>query len=320
MGMFDKARKAAADTLTDDIQMIDIDRLRESPDNFFEVSRVEEFAQTILGQGGVKENLIVKPLEDGDYEIISGHRRTAAIRHLLEQGEDVSRVLPCLVQHYDDEDDKLLDVVLMNISARIISDAEKWKAFEILNDTLQRKKKAGEKFGQVQKTLAELLGVSTGQTAKMQNIDKNAAEEVKKALKNGDISINTAEKISKLDKPAQKKLAEKPLSGVKPKDIEKVITNDNFPKEEDESWDGGEDSTPEPDEEVIISDNFSGGEDEDGEEDHPAANDLSDYMTKNSRIINRILDNYLSTTSDMSERNVIATIIMLIRNQNKEEE
>ena len=71
--MFDNLKAVVSNTLTDSIKMIDINELHESADNFFVIERIEEFAQTILGQGGVKDNLIVKPLETGGYEIISGH-------------------------------------------------------------------------------------------------------------------------------------------------------------------------------------------------------------------------------------------------------
>ena len=157
------------------------------------------------------ENLIITPCDSGGYEIISGHRRTAAVRHLLSSGKTISRHLPCLVRNYRDESDKRIDIVMMNISARIISDSEMWKSYEVINDILREKKSAGVKFGQVQKKLAEILGISTGQAAKMQSIDKRA-DEVKEALENGELSINTAEKIAKLDKNEQAKLAkDKPL-------------------------------------------------------------------------------------------------------------
>ena len=82
--MFENLSAIVQNTLTDSIKMIDIDELHESADNFFVVDRIEEFADTILGQGGVKDNLIVRPLETGGYEIISGHRRRAAVRLLLD--------------------------------------------------------------------------------------------------------------------------------------------------------------------------------------------------------------------------------------------
>lgn len=94
--MFDNLKAVVANTRTNDIKMIDIDELHESDDNFFVVENIEQFAQTILGQGGVKDNLIVRPLETGGYEIISGHRRRAAVQYLLDKGENIVRVLPCI--------------------------------------------------------------------------------------------------------------------------------------------------------------------------------------------------------------------------------
>ena len=132
-------------TLTDSIRMIDISELHESAENFFTVDRIEEFADTILGQGGVKDNLVVRPLESGGYEIISGHRRKAAVQHLLDRGETISRYLPCLVQQYPDEDARMLDLVLMNVSARSLSDPELWECFETLERIFKAKKQAGEK-------------------------------------------------------------------------------------------------------------------------------------------------------------------------------
>lgn len=235
-------KTAAADTFTDDIRMLDVDLLKESPDNFFSVTRVEELAETILAQGGVKENLIVKPSEGGCYEIISGHRRRAAVRYLLDRGEPVSRYLPCLVAQYEEDGAKPLDIVLMNLSARVISDAELYKSYLVINGVLREKKRLGERFGQVQKTLAQTLGVSTGQAAKMQAIGKNAAEEVRQAVESGELSINTAEKIAKLAVEEQKRLAaEKPFSEVRAKDVtpppKKVTISDNF-REDEKSGDG----------------------------------------------------------------------------------
>ncbi len=220
----------AANTMTDNIKMIDIAELHESADNFFVVERVEEFAETILGQGGVKDNLIVRPLESGGYEIISGHRRRAAVQYLLDQGENVSRYLPCLVQEYADDSDRLLDIVLMNVSARQISDAEMWKSYEIVDKILKDKKSAGEKFGRVREKLAEILGVSPAQVGKMQNVDKNAIPAVKEALESGDLSISTASEIAKMDEEEQVELLEQTgFENIKHKDV-KAKNQTKIPK------------------------------------------------------------------------------------------
>ncbi len=223
--MFKNLNAIVANTLTDSIKMIDIDELHNSDDNFFDINRIEEFAETILGQGGVKDNLVVRPLDDGGYEIISGHRRKAAVQYLLDNGENISRYLPCLVQNYDNNDDKMLDIVLMNVSSRQISDSEMWKSYEIVDRILQNKKSAGEKFGRVRDKLAECLGISTSQVRKIQNIDNNAIEPVKDAISSGKISISTANEIARLDEDEQQEVMKSSPSKISHKDIKKM--NDN---------------------------------------------------------------------------------------------
>lgn len=241
----------AQNTQSDNIRMIDIDELHESSSNFFEIERIEEFAYTILGQGGVKDNLIVRPLESGGYEIISGHRRRAAVQYLLDHGESISRLLPCLIQSYEDEDSMMLDLILMNVSARQLSDQELWQCYEKLNSILQSKKEAGERFGRVRETIAQILGVSPSQVGKLQNVDRNAIEPVREAVANGDISISTANVIAQFDESQQKEIISGGVKEIKPKDIKKaaakkVDTSSNFSDAEDAplpepvtvKWDG----------------------------------------------------------------------------------
>ncbi len=247
--MLSNLKAIAQNTQTETIKMIDIDELHASAENFFEVERIEEFAYTILGQGGVKDNLVVYPLETGGYEIISGHRRRAAVQYLLDHGEQISRLLPCLIQTYEDDDAKMLDLILMNVSARQLSDQELWRCYETLDQILQKKKENGERFGRVRETLAQMLGVSPAQVGKLQNVAAHAIEPVREAVASGEISISTANEIAKLDAEQQQELADGDLSEVKPKEIRqasapKVDTNINFsediPPQEPISvkWDG----------------------------------------------------------------------------------
>lgn len=228
--MFDNLSAIVSDTLTDSIQMIDIDELHESADNFFIIENIEQFAETILGQGGVKDNLIVRPLETGGYEIISGHRRRAAVKYLIDKGENISHFLPCLVQNYSDDDDRLLDLILMNVSARQISDPELWKSYETIDRILKDKKEKGEYFGRIRDDIAKTLGVSAAQVGKMQNVEKNAIKPIKEAVAKGELSISTANEIARLDKEEQAKITD--LSNIQPKDLKKkaapiVDTNSN---------------------------------------------------------------------------------------------
>ena len=208
-------------TQSSNIRMIHIDELHSSPNNFYEINHIPEFAATILGQGGVKDNLLVTPLESGGYEIISGHRRAAAVRYLLDQGETISPLLPCLVQSYENEDDKQLDLIFMNVTTRLLSDQELWHSYETLTDIVKRRKDAGEKFGRIRELLADLLNVSPAQVSKMQNVTHNAIEPVKDAVASGELSIHAANEIAKLPEKQQKELAAGDLSKVQPKDVKK---------------------------------------------------------------------------------------------------
>ena len=172
--------------------------------NFFDINRVEELAEAILAQGGVKENLIVRPMESG-YEIISGHRRKAAVQYLIDKGEDVSHKLPCLVQEFNDTD-KMMNLIMMNVSQRVLSDAEMFESYKRLKEIFEEKKALGEKFGRMRERIAEILNVSAAQIGKIENIKKNAVSEIIEAVESGDLSIHTANEVAKLDEEKQREL------------------------------------------------------------------------------------------------------------------
>lgn len=332
--MFENLNAIVANTLTDSIKMIDIDELHNSEDNFFDINRIEEFAETILGQGGVKDNLIVRPLDTGGYEIISGHRRKVAVQYLLDKGENISRYLPCLVQNYDDNDDKILDIVLMNISSRQISDSEMWKSYEVVDKILKNKKSAGEKFGRIRDKLAECLGVSPTQVHKMQNVDRNAIEPVKEAVSNGDISIYTADKIASLEQEEQEELLKSDLSNIKPKDItrksneksKKCVTSDTFSEDETVEFDDesekcvtsntfSDNETIEPDEEepekCVTNDTFS--------EDSKSENALADFIHEHYFDLESIFAAYIGLTDNADEIEILEDFQKLLY-QVKEDE
>lgn len=303
-----------ANTITDSIKMIDINELHDSKDNFFVVEHIEEFADTILGQGGVKDNLIVKPLESGGYEIISGHRRKAAVQYLINKGANISRVLPCLVQNYDDEDTKILDLVLMNISARQISDSELWKSYETVNTILKKEKDNGEKFGKLREKLAEVLGISPAQVGKLQNVEKNAAEPIKKAIESGDISISTANEIAKMDKVSQEELAETDLSSVKHKDVK--LKNGNKKKSSDTSKKEKSITSEKRVDTYINSDNTN-TEKENINADKPLLS-INEFVNKYQPIIDKMFKDYIEYgCEDENEIPIIKKFQAILEKLNK---
>ena len=205
IGLDDMLDAVVANTLTDSIKMINISDLHDSPDNFFELNRIEELAEAVLAQGGVKENLIVCPLEKGGYEVISGHRRKAAVQYLIDKGENISHKLPCLVQDIDNAD-KMMHLIMMNVSQRVLSDAELFESYKKLREIFEKKKALGEKFGRMRYKIAEILNVSPAQVGKIENIKKNAVDEIVEAVKSGDMSLHTANEMAKLDEKEQREI------------------------------------------------------------------------------------------------------------------
>lgn len=314
--MFANLNAIVGNTLTESIKMIDISELHSSPDNFFQVERVEEFAETILGQGGVKDNLLVRPLETGGYEIISGHRRRAAVQYLIDRGENISHLLPCLVQEYSDDDERMLDLVLMNISTRRLSDSELWQSYKTISEILTKKKEAGEKFGKLREALAEYLSCSPAQVGKMQNVEKNAINEVQEAIENGEISISTANEIAKLDEDEQEELVQKTedLSSIKHKDVKQKVSKVKE-KTEDEKVDTyinfSDDDEEINEEQDYVADGvnkektFENGKEfyssEKARED--AINTLADYVWDNYGDIAKTFE--MCENSDIPERNKV---------------
>ena len=266
-------KSAASDSFKDNIKMIAIEKIKESMDNFYSLSDIEILAEDIERQG-LKHNLVV--VEDVNipdtYFIKSGHRRFTAIKQLIRDGKYTSKYVPCLVDGIKSKDENILDLIMLNATTRVMSDAELFKQYEVLKETLERLKADGVKIkGRLRDKVAEALNVSSAQVGKIENIKHNAVEEVKEAVKNGDMTITTADSIAKLTEEEQNEIVtEKPVSEITTKDVKEHTekknksrsdgsnthdTTDNFTEESDDN------DLSDDDVENVISNNFADAED-----------------------------------------------------------
>lgn len=74
-----------ADSYIDSLKMIDIDLIEPNKNNFYEMSEIEALADDIERQG-LMTALVVSEQNGGKYELISGHRRLAALKSLIADG------------------------------------------------------------------------------------------------------------------------------------------------------------------------------------------------------------------------------------------
>ena len=105
---------------------IPIEKLFPFPNHPFQVNndeKMEEMAKTIKESGG-STPLIVRPRPDGNYEIISGHRRKFA-SELAELKE-----VPCIIRNLT-EDEAVIEMVNSNMQREKILPSEKAFAYKM---------------------------------------------------------------------------------------------------------------------------------------------------------------------------------------------
>lgn len=203
-------KSAAFDSFIDNIKMIDVTEILPSEKNFYEMSAIELLADDIEREG-LKHNLVVvKDPSTGCYEVKSGHRRLAAIELLIKEKRIKNTKIPCIVDGEKTEAENEFDLIMLNATQRKYTDAETMSEYEHLSETLKALKDEGKGLsGRIRDNIATLLGVSNGQVGKLDNIKNNAADEVKKAVKSGEMSISTANEVAKLAPEKQKEIVEK---------------------------------------------------------------------------------------------------------------
>ena len=188
---------------------IEIEQLKAFRNHPFQVrddDDLEKLKESIK-MYGILTPLLVRPIKDGTYEIISGHRRKRAAALLGY------RKIPVLIQpmSYEDAVVKMVDT---NLHREHISFSEKAFAYRMKNEAM--KQKVGRKKGQSgqqkkgKKTI-EIIGEEFGDSPKQ--VQRYIAvtrliPELLQKLDQGEISFNPAVEISALTKEEQRELLE----------------------------------------------------------------------------------------------------------------
>lgn len=192
---------------------IPIDKLIPSKDNFYGIREIEELAE-LIKQTGLLHNLVVRKLDSGMYEILSGERRFRALKLL-----NYSKV-PCqVINNLNDLDSELL-LIIANSSARELTSEEKFKQINRLDEIYKLKKKNGEKLpkGKTRDIIGKDLGISGSQVAKYQAVNNKLTEKAKEQLAKNNINFEQAKILSKLSPEEQ----DAKIEEVKDKEPEEV--------------------------------------------------------------------------------------------------
>lgn len=247
-----------ADSYIDRLKMIDVENIEPNKANFYEISEVEALAEDIERQG-LMTALVVAEQDGGKYQLISGHRRLAAIKQLIGDGRRRNTKVPCFIKGAKPKTETELDLIMLNATQRKYTDADTMREYEELTRIFKELEAAGKPIkGRIRDKIAEALNVSAAQVGKLDNIKHNAVPAVEQAVKSGDMSISTANEVAKLTPEKQEEIiSEKPnITHKEVRAMQKKQAAENLSEDEpdEEETDEEEDTEDECDGIVLTSD------------------------------------------------------------------
>lgn len=180
--------------------------VKPSESNFYSQENIEELADSFLAVGQQQPTVLGRV--NGEFRIVSGHRRNLANIMNIERGHEEYKKVRYL---YRDMSAALFELSLLigNAYNRELTAWEKTQQAQKLKEALLRAKKEDglEITGKLRDIIADLLNESSTNVARMDAINNNATPEVKEALKNGDIGITAAYEAAKLPEDEQREIA-----------------------------------------------------------------------------------------------------------------
>lgn len=166
---------------------VPIEKLRANPNQprrTFSQEQLDELAASVK-EKGIIQPLIVRPVEDGQYEIVAGERRWRAAQ--MAQLHDI----PVIVREFDDTE--VLEVAIIeNIQRADLNAVEEAAGYKQLMD----------RFGHTQEKLAEALGKSRSHIANLLRLLSLPAD-VQTLVVEGKLSAGHARALITAENPSE---------------------------------------------------------------------------------------------------------------------
>ena len=188
---------------SEQIQQIPIADLHPFKDHPFKVMDDEAMQRTVesVAQFGVLAPLVVRPREEGGYEIISGHRR----QHAAELAG--LKTLPVIVRNMDD-DQAVIQMVDSNLQRESILPSERAFAYKMKLDAMNHQGIRGDSTcGQIGHKSRDIIAAEAGDSAR--NVQRfirltNLIPELLELVDQKKISFNPAVELSYLTDSEQR--------------------------------------------------------------------------------------------------------------------
>lgn len=193
-----------SDTGREQIEYISLSLIDEDPNNFYQLSDLDELAANIAFCG-LQQPIRVRQKEDGRYIIVSGHRRRAAVAMLAVEDPQRWQEISCIVER-DAVSPSLqqLRLIYANSNTRKMTSAEISQQAEQVEKLLYQLKEEGYDFpGRMRDHVAEAVQVSKSKLARLKVIRENLAACWADDWKNGTIGESVAYNLSQMPKSWQ---------------------------------------------------------------------------------------------------------------------
>ena len=202
------------------IEYICPDRIEDDPENFYQLSNLEELANNIA-TCGLQQPIRVRihPEKEGTYIIVSGHRRRAAIRLLAEEDPEKWQQIPCIVER-DSVSPSLqqLRLIYANANTRALTPAEISEQAERVEKLLYQLKEEGYEFpGRMRDHVAQAVNASATKLARLKIVRKNLAICWQPAFRAADLAESTAYALAQMPEAWQELIFE--AFGDKPRQV-----------------------------------------------------------------------------------------------------
>lgn len=251
-GLLNETSKTFSVSEATEEQYINLEDIEENPLNNYSI-REEEIIDlmTSIKMIGLQQALCVLSNPDGaskKYRLTTGHKRFIALKRLHESG-DWGKQVKCIINDINNIDlpisDKSKERLLIrdtNAKQRKYTDADIIQEAKELDEFYSELRASGKdrivlsngkeiqlKGTKNRELIADALLKSPAQIEKARRIEKKGAVEVKQAIEQGILNINTASDVVNLPEPEQKKF----IAEQEKKTQEKITTHDveNFKKQ-----------------------------------------------------------------------------------------
>ncbi len=195
------------------IEYIGLDKLHDDPNNFYSLDGIEELAGNIEFAGLQQPVRVRRDAEhSGEYIIVSGHRRTAAMRKIVEDGNKAFETVPCIVEaEGGSEALRELRLIYANSDTRRMSSADISKQAERVEALLYQLKEEGVEFpGRMRDHVAEACKVSKSKLSRLKVIrDKLAPDIYAGYYERGKLPEDTAYELAKLPADTQRVIVDR---------------------------------------------------------------------------------------------------------------